>query len=325
MSRNIVFMLACLLLLNTNTGAQSKEPARLNREKWKELVNEVNSRRYDEAEKPNTRNENPETEYNRYENEMYEGDGSGNNRNGGSSRNYDTDDGIYDGSSTNDQDFFGKENDRLGTDEGNDPFEDGPPGSGGSNPELDRKYPDNAPGNNDNYEQSRQRIYRDKPLPVKQTRDASAGGGDSTWLIIVLIVLVAAAVVYMIIVSFSDKKKVKPIVVSTEERMENMTITKSELELALEAALASGNYREAVRIYFIAIIKEMKDRSWIRWEKKKTNYHYINEISGRAQQADFITATRAFEIVWYGNRTLGENDYRQIEPYFKKLLSSINT
>ncbi len=95
--------------------------------------------------------------------------------------------------------------------------------------------------------------------------------------------------------------------------------------MALEAAIKNKNYREAVRIYFIAVIKEMKDRSWIRWEKKKTNYHYINEITGRQQQPDFITATRAFEIVWYGNRSLAENEYNQIEPLFKKLLKSIHS
>lgn len=313
MRKGSIFLI--LFLLAGWLKAQDGKLRKLDRAKWKELVEEINKKRYDPQERDNS---NAESEFYDMEGGDEYGDGTG------TSDRYDTDKGIYDGTSSSDRDFFNEQNDKPGPGSGN--------GNGGS--ELSPEYSDEprnqngssssgtSPGSN-----SDRPTYtppKSSPPPTP-TASRSSAGGDSTWLIIVMCIILGAAVVYMIIVSAGNKnKKVVPVAEDNESRMENMTITKSELELALEAALANKNYREAVRIYFIAVIKEMKERSWIKWEKKKTNYHYINEISGRTQQPDFITATRAFEIVWYGNRSLAENEYRQLEPHFKKLLSSIN-
>jgi hypothetical protein len=284
----------------------------LNKKKWQELVNEVNSKRYDT--KQNRSQTETESEYNNLESEEYKPANEGNNE----------ESGIYSNNENKDDDLF---------------FDESKDKTAKEDETLDPKYEEDE-STNENNNNSRNRIkeknerdvyyQRDQPANQSQSSTSSqlggkGGGGNSTWLLIIMICILAAAVIYMIIVSFSDKnKKVNPIPVD-ENKFENLTITKSELELALEVALKNKNYREAVRIYFIAVIKEMKDRRWIKWEKKKTNHHYINEISGRTQHPDFITATRAFEIVWYGNRTLAENDYNQLEPLFKKLINSINS
>lgn len=312
---------------------QDRSIKQFNRTKWKELINEIDKKRYEPREKNKQSKSSTESEYNDLESGDYNtGDESGNGESG-----------IYDEGSengTSDDDlFFDESKDKDGTGEGKNPYNEN------DLQDIDPKYEDNENGNNsgngnqnggeyNSYkDKSNRDVYYDKNKPEPNPRNITqendrlinkSGGGNSTWLLIIMIIILAVAVVYMILVSFGEKNKKVTIVETTEDKFENLTITKSELELALEAALKNKDFRGAVRIYFIAIIKEMKDRSWIKWEKKKTNHNYINEINGKKQQPDFITATRAFEIVWYGNRTLAENEYYQLEPLFKKLLSSIH-
>lgn len=310
-------LLAFVLFASTML-AEAQNLKTMDRKKWKELVEEVKNRRFDPKEKENPYKENQEDNF-------YNGDREDDGEEENEYNSTYNDQNIY---SAEDGDFFDENNDGNGPG-GNDDW-------GYPNGDLDPKYmdedegfgnPENNGGGTKPYSSSDPQPREFKPLPKEKsssttTSSGSSGGGDASWLLWVLIGLLAAALIYMILVSFKENKKTKP-VESVESKFENLTISKSELELALEAALRDKNYREAVRIYFIAVIKEMKDRSWIKWEKKKTNHHYINEISGRTQQPDFITATRAFEIVWYGNRDLAVNEYNQIEPVFKKLIQSI--
>lgn len=309
-----LFMLCGIM----NAHAQENSNTRkLDRERWQQLVDEVNRKRYNEDEpsnKSSERSSEAQNEYRQRERDLYGDSNDSDSEQNGS------EEGISGGNETmdegsesmSDEDFFSDDEEEYR----NDSYEE--------ETDPDQKY-NNGSGSGDAETREPLRFEQKPERRVAETRPAGSDGGSNTWLFIVLIVILGLAVIYMIIVSFSDRnKKVPGVTEADENKLENLTISKSELELALEAALAAKNYREAVRIYFIAIIKEMKDHNWIRWEKKKTNYHYINEISGRSQQSDFITATRAFEIVWYGNRSLEENEYNRLEPHFKKLLTSIH-
>jgi hypothetical protein len=322
--RVLLVLFVQLLFVHNNSIAQS-DAKKFDRKKWKELVDDVRKRRYDPKELDNNRTSEEESYSDAFElnpeNDEY---------------NTSSDEGINDASGMSDDDFFSEENDRgnsgdpfgnyedgEGDGEGNgygngngDGFGDGN-GDGTGGGEGSTYSRDDNSGGRPNFTPQRQ------PQSQSSSSVPSTGGGSATVILIIMGGILVALLVYMIIVSFKDKNKKVIVTETVENKLENLTITKSELELALEAALKNNNYREAVRIYFIAVIKEMKDRNWIKWEKKKTNYNYINEISGKKQQPEFITATRAFEIVWYGNRSIAKDEYHQIEPVFKNLLKSI--
>ncbi len=99
----------------------------------------------------------------------------------------------------------------------------------------------------------------------------------------------------------------------------------SELEKLLSKYIQEGNYREAVRIYFIFIIKELREKGWIHWEKKKTNTAYLFELRNRKQYPSFSQVTLIFEIIWYGDRMIDEEQFRLIRPQFEELLKSIQS
>ena len=89
--------------------------------------------------------------------------------------------------------------------------------------------------------------------------------------------------------------------------------------------MANNNFREAIRIYFIFIIKDLSEKEWIRWEKKKTNFSYLIEMRNRPQHKPFNEAVSIYELVWYGNYKVNKEDFNALEPLFKDLLDSLNS
>jgi uncharacterized membrane protein len=144
------------------------------------------------------------------------------------------------------------------------------------------------------------------------------------YFFLILGIIALVVVLFFLLRNVNLKRNTKTIAPEEEqEEQEAIEIPKSELELLLEAALQKGDYREAIRIWFIFLIKELRHKNWIAWERKKTNVHYLREMSERRQYDAFSTTVRYFELVWYGKRQLSQEEYRALEPLFSQLLKEV--
>ena len=74
----------------------------------------------------------------------------------------------------------------------------------------------------------------------------------------------------------------------------------------LRAAEEAGNLRLAVRLGYLAVLKQLSDRALIEWQPDKTNQAYLRELASQrpALRPAFAEATRQFEYVWYGELAL---------------------
>lgn len=95
----------------------------------------------------------------------------------------------------------------------------------------------------------------------------------------------------------------------------------SDLEGFIKQALAEKNYALAVRLYYLAILKELSLSGQIKWKKDKTNREYMREMSGKNLLPKFRETTFIFERVWYGTGILTEQIFQEIEPKFKTVLA----
>lgn len=149
----------------------------------------------------------------------------------------------------------------------------------------------------------------------------SVGGGF--WKVL-LFILIAALVIVVLWLIFKNAKPIdKKVIVDVEDDWNPEVITKTELELRLEAAMARGDYRECVRIYFTFILKELIRKSWISWKKEKTNHHYVMEMAGKPNQMVFMECVRIYDLVWYGEYEIDEEIFEMLRPtlqdYYKSL------
>lgn len=132
----------------------------------------------------------------------------------------------------------------------------------------------------------------------------------------ILIIILAALFIFLVYWYIRNKKPsdraVNLKVVDLEWNPE--VITKTELELRLEEALANQNYREGVRIYFTFILKELIRNNWIHWKKEKTNHDYLLETLGKPNAHLFAECVRIYDLVWYGEYEIDEAVFEQIKP-----------
>lgn len=97
----------------------------------------------------------------------------------------------------------------------------------------------------------------------------------------------------------------------------------TELQRLLKEALAKQDYRGAVRIYFIFIVRDLAQKNAIQWQREKTNFHYLMEMSGKTDYDDFNTSVSYFEIIWYGERQLDQAKFEQIRPVFTRFMDKL--
>ena len=175
-----------------------------------------------------------------------------------------------------------------------------------------------------------QQGYRPKEKQFQRTNrknnNVSLGGGMGLfqYLLFGLLTVLLAFLIYQLFMKASfDAKGSK--VVDRFEELAPTQIPKSELELLLEKAIANDDFRGAIRLYFIFIIKRLSEKEWIKWEKKKTNFSYVIEMRGKPQYDSFNDAVSIYELVWYGNYRVRKEDFSSLEPKFKSLLNSLNS
>ncbi len=162
----------------------------------------------------------------------------------------------------------------------------------------------------------REREYQ-RAQQRQSSRSQQESSGGAGLLLILLLVIVLVLVIAFLFFRKEPDTKVK------QQNLEDLApteIPKSELELMLEKALANEDYRKAIRIYFIFIMKDLSQKGWIVWQKKKTNLLYLREMKGRPHFEEFKKVVSIYEVVWYGEREITKADYEAVEPMLKQTL-----
>lgn len=116
---------------------------------------------------------------------------------------------------------------------------------------------------------------------------------------------------------FKNKKKVPKTTSFDLEEVET-NLAASNLDQFIIQAENEGNYRLAIRLHYLAIIKTLSQKKIIRYKKNKTNHVYVTKVSTTSFGEAFRQATSAFERIWFGQNTFTEMDYQQVKPDFQK-------
>jgi len=92
-----------------------------------------------------------------------------------------------------------------------------------------------------------------------------------------------------------------------------------DLDKLLEEAIKAKNYRIALRINFLIIIKMLSQKNEIIWAKEKTNWEYYEEVSDLKTKDLFKGIITSFEPVWYGEHLLSEEQFNALSPSYEQL------
>lgn len=86
---------------------------------------------------------------------------------------------------------------------------------------------------------------------------------------------------------------------------------------------ATGDYRLAVRYYYLWVLKRMSLREIIDWHWQKTNSDYLYEIADKNIRKDFEYLSYLYDYSWYGEFPLDEAAFIKAEKAFQKTLNTL--
>lgn len=82
-------------------------------------------------------------------------------------------------------------------------------------------------------------------------------------------------------------------------------------------------YRLAIRLQFLALLKQLDTVDLIHWESQKTNREYIQQLKNDEFRSEFEEIVLIFEYVWYGEFTPNEEQYKKTVELFRVLQSKL--
>lgn len=141
------------------------------------------------------------------------------------------------------------------------------------------------------------------------------------WIIIVSIFV--AAVVY-----FLASNKINLFGKRSRWINQESAATEDDLHTAshdslLAKYIAEKNYRLAVRVLYLQLLKMLNDRSIISYQPQLTNTHYLRQLAATSLYQDFFTVTRHYEYIWYGEFPVSEAMFQKVSSDFAKVKKEV--
>jgi hypothetical protein len=162
--------------------------------------------------------------------------------------------------------------------------------------------------------------------PPPEYKPLGQRGWFKTLLWIITIIGFAAIVGWYLASSnvgfFRKKDKKTADTVIDEEMPEDIFAINYQKEI--DKAAADGNFRLAIRLQYLRLLKQMAERNIINYKQDKTNFDYMVELQPSSHYNHFFRITRNYEYSWYGKFDVSNEAYRIISTDFDNLGKQIN-
>jgi hypothetical protein len=93
----------------------------------------------------------------------------------------------------------------------------------------------------------------------------------------------------------------------------------------IDKALSNGNYRLAIRLMYLRLLKDLSRKNIIRYQQERTNFDYLLQLSSTAYYHDFFRVTRNYEYSWYGQFEVDKDKFDIIRNDFLHFERKVNS
>lgn len=92
----------------------------------------------------------------------------------------------------------------------------------------------------------------------------------------------------------------------------------------IDKAVGQQNYRLAVRLHFLRLLRLLSEKNIIQYKQDKTNLDYLMDLHPTKHYQSFFRLTRHFEYAWYGQFEVGKDAYEVIANEFNQFGRDFN-
>ncbi len=151
---------------------------------------------------------------------------------------------------------------------------------------------------------------------------------NTSWTLLFIrwgIVLAAVVIVVLLLVKADVRNIFYGKIASTIEFSEiSEDINKIDFDKLIDEALKKKNFRKAVRLHFLKLLKHLSDKNLIDWRADKTNSDYYSELMKNNYHDDFREVSIYYEYIWYGDFRVNEEVFRKASEQFSFFNSRLN-
>ena len=149
----------------------------------------------------------------------------------------------------------------------------------------------------------------------------SSNGGQIGLSIFQYILIIAVIIIIVLLVLKNDIRAVfygKSASVPIDFKEFDEDIHKINFDDLIADAISKKDFRKAVRLHFLKLLKELTDNNLIIWQIDKTNNDYSMELSNSRYSIKFKELAYMYEYVWYGDMKMEEDDFKTTIAKFRE-------
>jgi hypothetical protein len=115
-------------------------------------------------------------------------------------------------------------------------------------------------------------------------------------------------------ISIFQKKAIK--IRQEKDVLSTENIFDIRFDSEIDKAIATKDFRLAIRLLYLQLLKELSGKQLIQYKQEKTNSDYVLQLFGSPFYKDFFKLTRSFEYSWYGKFVITEQSFQTIRNDF---------
>lgn len=104
---------------------------------------------------------------------------------------------------------------------------------------------------------------------------------------------------------FQKKNESLPIDINNAEQL----IQSADFEQLISEIEKQGDTRQSIRLYYLWLLKDLKESELIVWLPEKTNADYLSELKQEALRKQFSYLSYLYNYIWYGEFSITDEDY----------------
>lgn len=109
-----------------------------------------------------------------------------------------------------------------------------------------------------------------------------------------------------------------------ETGIETNDIFSINYQKEIDKAVSMDNYRLAVRLMFLRLLRNLSDKNVIEYKQDSTNFDYMMQLRSTGLYPDFFRLTRNYEYSWYGQFEIDKEKYSVIKNEFENFDRKLN-
>ena len=104
---------------------------------------------------------------------------------------------------------------------------------------------------------------------------------------------------------------------SEEMNEETDDIFAINFQREIDKAINASDYRYAIRMMFLRVLKSMSEKNVIEYKQDRTNLDYLMQLSATRYYPEFFKLTRTYEYSWYGHFEVDRDNFSQLRKEFE--------